>query len=69
MNPALTVMEGDGTVQVCAELDLPNGKHLGSDIEIIFMDSSGSLTSMADLYCSMADFILYFYIILHSCHR
>ena len=39
-------MEGKGTVQVCAQIDLTDGKQLGDDIDVIFVDSSGPLTSV-----------------------
>ena len=45
-NPVLSVQEGDGVVEVCAQIIIPVGATLGRDIAVPFVGSSGQHASM-----------------------
>ena len=46
-NPVLSVQEGDGVVEVCAQIIIPVGATLGCDITVPFFGSSGQYASMS----------------------
>ena len=49
-NPVLSVQEGDGVVEVCAQIIIPVGATLGCDITVLFVGSSGQYASMSSLH-------------------